>query len=65
VVVAFRGPNGGVEVDALGTSLLITILLEDYHVVFLAFFWGVGWWLLSACWPESSMCRHCLQRWGH
>jgi hypothetical protein len=53
-MIPFRGPNRGVEVDALGTSLLITILLEDYHVVFLAFFWGVGWWLLLSRDPTEE-----------
>jgi hypothetical protein len=41
IEIPFRGPNGGVEVDALGTCSLILIPLKDFPVVFLAFFWGV------------------------
>jgi hypothetical protein len=40
--IPFRGPDGGVKADALGTDSLILILLKDSPVVFLAFFWGVG-----------------------
>jgi hypothetical protein len=39
--IPFWGPGGGVEVDSLGIGSLIVILLEDFSVAFLAFFWGV------------------------
>jgi hypothetical protein len=42
-MIFYPEPDGGVRAgEALGVDLLILILLEDFPMTFLFFFWGVG-----------------------